>query len=68
MEHYPRPLRPVSYSVFVLSLSATIALSSITLAAIYFKFDGVIQFKLGLDGGQVLIDGRPETPLPKNHP
>lgn len=45
------------YPVVALSVSA-IALSAITFVAVYFKFDGVIQIKLGMDGGQVLIDGR----------
>jgi hypothetical protein len=52
--------KPVRYSAMALSVSA-IALSVITLVAVYFKFDGVIQIKLGMDGGQVLIDGRQHT-------
>jgi hypothetical protein len=57
MKSFSSLSKPVTYSALALGISA-ITLSAITLAAIYSKFDGVIQFKLGSDGGQVLIDGR----------
>lgn len=43
------------YFVLVLSI-VVVNLDAIALTAIYSKFDGVVQIKLGRDGAQVLID------------
>jgi hypothetical protein len=42
----------------------SIALGGVAITAIFCGFDGLIEIKLGLEGGQVLIDGRKPPLLP----
>lgn len=37
---------------------AAIAVTTIIIVSVGFRYDGVVQVKLGLDGGQLIIDGR----------
>lgn len=38
-----------------------LVLSGIVIAAILFKYPGLIEMRFGVDGGQLRIDGRPKT-------
>lgn len=49
-------------------LVALLVLSSIGLTGILSRFDGLILLKVGIDGGQILVDGRQETNSPKDSP
>jgi hypothetical protein len=51
--------RTISKSILV-----SIALGGVAITAIFCGFDGLIEIKLGLEGGQVLIDGRKPPLLP----
>ena len=46
-------------------LSSYLIVGAIVLSAAVFRFDGLIQLKLGIDGAQVTIDGRQSTPALK---
>lgn len=45
-------------------LLISLVLGGVAMTAILRGFDGLIDIKLGLDGGQVVIDGRKPTLLP----
>ena len=49
------PSRPRTISKMIL---ISIVLGGVAITAIYCGFDGLIEIKLGIEGGQVLIDGR----------
>jgi hypothetical protein len=56
----PPPPRTISKSIFI-----SVVLGGVAVSAIVLGFDGLIQIKLGIEGGQVLIDGRkPPLSLP----
>lgn len=47
------PPRTISKIIFI-----GFVLGGVAMAAIALQFDGLIEFKLGIEGGQILIDGR----------
>lgn len=49
----PPPPRTISKIIFI-----SIVLGGVAVTAIVRGFDGLIEIKLGVEGGQVLIDGR----------
>jgi hypothetical protein len=49
----PPPPRTISKIILI-----SIVLGGVALTAIVHGFDGLIEIKLGVEGGQVLIDGR----------
>jgi hypothetical protein len=49
----PRPPRTISKMILI-----SIVLGGVAITAIVRGFDGLIEIKLGIEGGQVLIDGR----------
>lgn len=49
-------------------LFAFLVLSSIGLAGICSNFNGLILVKVGIQGGQIIIDGRRDVNLPKALP
>jgi hypothetical protein len=49
-------------------LVALLVLSSIGLTGILSRFDGLILVKVGIEGGQILIDGRQESNSLKDLP
>lgn len=52
-------------SVNQVLLSSYLIVGAIVLSAAVFRFDGLIQLKLGINGAQVTIDGRQSTVTPK---
>ena len=56
-EKTPRPPRTISKMILI-----SIVLGGVAITAIVRGFDGLIEIKLGIEGGQVLIDGR-KSPL-----
>jgi hypothetical protein len=49
----PPPPRKISKMILI-----SLVLGGVAMTAIFRGFDGLIEIKLGLEGGQVLIDGR----------
>ena len=54
-----RPPITISKLIFI-----SVVLGGVAMTAILRGFDGLIDIKLGLDGGQVVIDGRKPASLP----
>jgi hypothetical protein len=54
----PPPRKPISKTILIGGL-----LGGVAITAIVCGFDGLIEIKMGIEGGQVLIDGR-KSPLP----
>jgi len=52
-ENSPRQPRTISKMILI-----SIVLGGVAITAIIRGFDGLIEIKLGIEGGQVLIDGR----------
>jgi hypothetical protein len=55
-------MKKTSTSNLSKTLIIAVVLGTIALSAIYSNFTGVIHLKLGVEGGEVLIDGR-TTPV-----
>lgn len=57
---------PVKAKASQIILFAFLCMSSIGLVGIFSGFDGLIVVKVGIQGGEITIDGRRDVRLPKN--